>query len=138
MLRKLETLRNVAVVLLTISLLAIGCGTSKEVKVDASDSGSQVELEKGQTLVITLESNPSTGYRWEVVESEESILEQEGEAEFKSSDTRDPPPPGTGGTETFRFEAKSAGEVTLRLVYHRSWEEGVEPLETFTLQVEVR
>jgi inhibitor of cysteine peptidase len=137
MLRKPGVRRSVAIALLTVLVLAFGCGSSKEVKLDADDNGSQVQLERGQILVITLESNPSTGYRWEVVESEESIVQQKGEAVFKSSDTRDSPPPGTGGTETFRFEARSAGDVALKLVYHRSWEEGVEPLETFTLQVEV-
>jgi len=109
-----------------------------EVDVDANDAGSQVELEQGQILVITLESNPTTGYRWEQVESQESILQQMGEAEFKPSQTGEPPLVGAGGWEIFRFKAISAGQMTLQLVYHRSWEEGVEPLKTFSLQVVVR
>jgi len=129
---------NAIVPLLTLLVLAIGCSTSKEVKVVASVSGSQIELKKGQTLVFTLESNPTTGYQWEVIECEESILQQKGKAEFKSSDTRNPPPSGKGGTETFRFDAQSTGKGTLKLVYHRSWEKEVEPLKTFTLQVKVR
>jgi len=28
--------------------------------------------------------------------------------------------------------------MDLKLVYHRAWEEGVQPLETFTIQVTVR
>jgi len=130
--------RNVIAVLLALLVLAVGCGPAKEFKLDAADNGRQVELQKGQTLVITLESNPTTGFRWEVVELEESILRQMGEPEFKVSDPRQPPPPGTGGWETFRFEAMSAGQTTLELVYHRSWEEGVEPLETFSLQIVIR
>lgn len=129
---------NAIVILLTALILAIGCSTSKEVKVVASVSGSTVELRKGQTLVFTLESNPTTGYQWEVIENDESVLQQKGEAEFKSSDTSNPPASGKGGTETFRFDAQNAGNVTLKLVYHRSWEKEVEPLKTFTLQVKVR
>ncbi len=109
-----------------------------EVHVDVDDAGSQVELEEGQILVVTLESNPTTGYRWEQAENQESILEQMGEAEFKPSDTGESPLVGAGGWEIFRFKAISAGQMTLQLVYHRSWEEGVEPLKTFSLQVVVR
>ena len=136
-------------VLLILLVLAAGCGArggasigSNTVEADTSgvalgveDVGSTIELAKGQILIITLESNPSTGYRWEVVESDDAVLQQVGEVEFEVSDPRDPPPPGAGGTEVFRFEARGAGEVTLKLVYHRSWEEDVEPLETFSVQV---
>lgn len=125
-------------VIILSALIFSGCGPAKEVKLDASANGRQVELQKGQTLVITLESNPTTGFRWEVVELEESILRQMGEPEFKVSDPREPPPPGTGGWETFRFQAVNAGQMALKLVYHRPWEEDVEPLETFSVQVMVR
>jgi len=121
-------------VLILSALIFSGCGPAKEVKLDASANGRQVELQKGQTLVITLESNPTTGYRWEVVEIDESILRQIGEAEFKPESEA----LGAGGTETFRFEATNAGQMALKLVYHRPWEEGEEPLETFSLQVVVR
>ncbi len=114
------------------------CDTSREVRVNVDDAGIQVELEQGQILVVTLESNPTTGYRWEVAETQESILEQMGEAEFKPSQTGEPPVPGAGGWEIFRFKAISAGQMTLQLVYRRSWEEGVEPINTFSLQVVVR
>jgi len=109
----------------------------EEVNVDEKDDGSQVELEQGQILVVTLESNPTTGYRWEVAEIQESILEQMGEAEFKPSQTGEPPIVGAGGWEIFRFKAISAGQMTLQLVYHRPWEEGVEPINTFSIEVVV-
>lgn len=138
MLKKSGLRINAIILLLTVLILAIGCGTSKEVKVVASVSGSQIELRKGQTLVITLESNPTTGYQWEVIECDDSILQQKGKAEFKSSNTGNPPSSGKSGTETFLFDAQSLGNGTLKLVYHRSWEKEVEPLKTFTLQVKVR
>ncbi len=106
------------------------------VEVDEGDADSQVELELGQVLVVTLESNPSTGYRWELAENNDSILKQFGQVEFKSSDTGEPPMVGAGGWEIFRFKAVSAGQMTLELVYHRYWEE-VEPLKTFSIQVVV-
>ena len=74
MLRNSALRINAVVLSLTVLILAIGCSTSKEVKVVASVSGSTVELRKGQTLVFTLESNPTTGYQWEVIKNDESIL----------------------------------------------------------------
>ena len=107
---------------------------AESVGVNEDDDGGLIELELGEILVVTLESNPSTGYRWEQAENNESILEQLGEAEFKPSETGDPPTVGAGGWEIFRFKAISAGQITLELVYHRSWED-VEPLKTFSIQV---
>ena len=104
------------------------------VEVNEENDGKQVELDLGQILVVTLESNPSTGYRWEVAETNESILEQLGEAEFRPSDTGDPPLVGAGGWEIFRFKAGSPGQMVLNLVYRRPWED-VEPLKTFSIEV---
>lgn len=132
--RKFKVSRSVIVALLAVLVLAVGCGTSKEVNLDANDDGSQVEIEKGQTLVIALEASPTTGYTWEAVELDEHILRQVGEPEFEpQSDAV-----GAPGIQTIRFEAVGAGPTTLRLGYRRPWEENVEPVETFSIQVVVR
>jgi predicted secreted protein/Tol biopolymer transport system component len=110
----------------------------EEINVNEEIDTEQVELEPGQTLVFILESNPTTGYRWEVVEIDESILEQIGETEFEPSEKGKPPFVGAGGSEIFRFKAIGVGQMTLRLVYHRPWEEGVEPLKTISVQVSVQ
>lgn len=135
------------VILLGMVLALAGCGpdtdlpagvTSEDVNLSAKDGGSQVEVDVGQVLVLTLESNPTTGYSWEVVEAEDSILLQTGEPEFEAISESDSAPLGAGGVQVFHFEAVGAGETQLELVYHRPWEKGVEPLETFSLQVIVR
>jgi inhibitor of cysteine peptidase len=56
-------------VLLSLLLTALtACGSANEVELNASDDGSQVDLNAGQMLVISLEGNPTTGYTWEVAE----------------------------------------------------------------------
>jgi len=127
----------IAVLLLTMAL-ATGCASTKVLKLDAGDNGSQVELEKGRVLSITLESNPTTGYRWEVEESGEPVLSQIGEATYELESGRDDKLVGAPGLETFQFEAMGTGDATLKLVYHRPWEEEEEPLETFSIRVTVR
>jgi len=125
--------KSLTVVLLLIVIIAAGCGPTGEVRLDMADNGRQIETEVGQILAISLESNPTTGFGWELVELEDPILQLMGEAEFQPSESKEVV--GAGGTETFRFKAVIAGQTILTLVYRRSWEEGVEPLETFRLNV---
>ncbi|MHC4532825.1 MAG: protease inhibitor I42 family protein [Planctomycetota bacterium] len=108
-----------------------------EVHVNEADNGGQIELEQSQILVVTLESNPTTGYSWQQAENQEPFLEQMGESEFIPPDEGEPPIVGAGGWEIFRFKAISAGNMTLQLVYRRPWEEGVEPVKTFTLDLAI-
>jgi len=110
--------------------------SAETVEVNEDDDGGQIELELGKLLVVTLESNPSTGYQWELVENNDSVLKQFGQKEYKPPETSNPRVVGAGGCEIFRFKAVSNGQMTLELVYHRSWED-VEPLKTFSIQVTV-
>ena len=141
----------VALALLGTMLLAAGCasndgappdeeadrGSEETVALDAEDNGNQVELSAGQVLEVTLESNPTTGYSWEVTEVDEAVLTQVGESEFQEAPKEGEEMVGVGGTETFRFSS-AAGKTTLTLVYHRPWEKDVDPLETFSVDVMVR
>jgi inhibitor of cysteine peptidase len=138
-------------VLMVLAMLVTGCGSSddggqatedapgrNDVELDGDDNGSRVEVEQGEVLAITLESNPSTGFSWEIDELDGSVLQQVGEPLFKLNDAEDPPPPGTGGWTTYRFEAKASGETDLKLIYHQPWEGGEEPISTFAVHVVVR
>ena len=122
--------------LLLALTVAAGCSPQQqEVKAGIDNNGHEMQLKKGQTLVVTLEGNPTTGYSWEVAEPlDEQVLRQVGEAEFKQESNA----LGAGGVQVLRFEAVNAGQITLKLVYHRPWEKDVEPLETYSLQVVVR
>ncbi len=137
MFHALDELKNWLAGLFVILLLTGGCSTS-QVNLDDTHNNAQKEIARGQELVVTLASNPTTGYRWEIAEADKAILRQVGGAEFKSSASGNPPLVGAGGTETFRFEPIGAGTTTLKLVYRRSWETGVPPIKTYTIQVAVR
>ncbi|MEA3441777.1 MAG: protease inhibitor I42 family protein [Chloroflexota bacterium] len=120
-------------VFISLLLAALtACGAANEVNLDADDDGGQVELKSDQTMVISLEGNPTTGYTWEVAQVDEAVLKQVGEAEFEP----DSDAVGSGGVQVLRFEAVNSGQTSLDLVYHRSWEDE-EPVETFSVQVVV-
>jgi inhibitor of cysteine peptidase len=132
------------VTLLALAALATGCGgpanagsAGGEVVLDREDMGKRVSLQEGQTLVITLEANPSTGYSWDVVDAKGEVLAQVGEPEFQSGAEAQGNLVGASEIQILRFEASETGTTTLMLVYHRPWETDVEPLETLTVEVEV-
>ncbi len=133
---KIKTLQTTFTFLLASMLVLAACSpSSNEVEIGADANGTQVELKAGQVLVISLASNPSTGYGWHVAEIDEAILEQVGEPEFIQEQT-DEQVVGAGGTETLRFEAVGSGTTTLTLTYDRAWED-LPPEETFTVTVVV-
>jgi len=129
------------VVVPSVLLVALGMAsacsppqTAGTVQLDMGDDGRRVELEKGQLLEVSLEANPTTGYEWEVQDLDERILRAAGEPEFKpQSDLI-----GAPGIQTLRFQPVGVGHTTLKLIYHRRWEKGVKPLETYSAEVTVR
>ncbi len=135
-LREMAASMSILVALLAVVVVAgaSGCAAESVLALEAEDNGREITLQKGQTLTIKLEGNPTTGYSWEVVESEGAILQQVGEPEFEAeSDLL-----GAPGTQTLRFEAVETGQMEFKLVYQRPWETDVEPLETFTVHVTVQ
>ena len=125
-----------ALAVLALSAFLLAAFLSAGTVLSEGDNGRQVELAKGQTITIALSANPSTGYTWEVSRLDTGILSQVGEAEFQSG-AIDPNIVGAGGTMLFRFQALSAGQTTLELVYHRPWENKTAS-QTFSIQVVVR
>ena len=111
---------------------AVGC--AKTVEVNEEMNGGSVTLEQGQTLVLKLASNPTTGYDWEIVDLNAAILEKVGEVEYKSDSALT----GSGGVNTYTFKAVGSGNMQLSLVYHRSWEKDIPPIETFVMDVTVK
>ncbi len=120
-----------------VMLVLTTCAPGDVVKIGVDSNGGSVELKSGQALAVTLESNPSTGYAWVVDEVDPALLRQEGDAEYQPDKTAGENIVGAGGTETFRFSAIAAGETTLKLVYRRSWETGIEPAQIFSVQVKI-
>ena len=124
-------------VVVLVMILAAGCGSAQEIKLGIDANNSQVEMEKGQTLIITLDSNPSTGFSWERAATEDEALQQVGEVEFRQG-PQNKDMVGVGGQQILRFKAEKAGQTALELVYHRPWETEAKPAETFVVQVLVR
>lgn len=126
----------VAFKLALVGLLLAACTprVREPVKVVEGDSGSMVVLRVGDQVHIVLDSDPSTGYVWEISSPDITVVRQVGDPQFKAgSDAL-----GGGGKLTWVFEAIAPGEQMLSLIYHRTFEQDVPAARTFALDILVR
>jgi inhibitor of cysteine peptidase len=139
-------IKNLFIIVFLVAMLSMaGCSAinasgasgNNEVAAGSAEDGKQIDLSQGQVLVVTLDSNPTTGYSWAVAAVDTSLLTQDGDAVYNAQDTQKTPLVGAGGSETFRFTASAAGSTTLRLEYRRPWEKDQPADQTYTLQVVV-
>ena len=89
----------------------------------------------GQTFLIALDANPTTGYSWSAVPGfDTNLIAVEG------SSFRGPgePLPGAGGTQIFVLRARAPGTTTLALGYARPFEKGVAPVRRAKFSIAVR
>ena len=98
------------------SLAAILCLLPMSGISPAADASEEAAM---KTLSIFLRGNPSTGYLWNWTADGDGEIREENVA-YKQ-DVEDLP--GSPATFTYTFVGVKAGEVTLRFVYSRSWEE---------------
>jgi inhibitor of cysteine peptidase len=92
-------------------------------------NGATVELVQGQRLTLSLDANPTTGYRWERIVGSERAIVQIGQTEFTPSSAA----LGASGQAQLTFEMISAIEAPLELVYRRPWDEPTARQRTFSL-----
>ncbi|MGE8294624.1 MAG: protease inhibitor I42 family protein [Pseudomonas sp.] len=93
-------------------------------------------LNRGQQLILSLPSNPTTGFRWEIRDDAAKVLQSLGPEVY--SNPEDAGLVGAGGISTWRFTAREPGEGRLLLTYQQPWEPNVPPAETFECELRVK
>lgn len=134
-------MKRIAVLLalvLSLALALAACGGGAETApllLTQEDDGTSVTLEPGQQLAISLESNPSTGFKWNLTEEPDAnVLSLVSSTYVEPATTGQVV--GVPGTEVWTFEAVGTGTTSFELAYFRSFEP--ETIEgTFSLEVEV-
>ena len=104
------------------------------VKIADADRGKTIELSPGDTLIISIETNPGTGYSWRVGKNDGAILKYVEQFIFPPKSTV----PGAPALQRIKFRALSAGTDSLELEYVRPWEKGVAPAKTYSVTVAVK
>ena len=100
--------------------------------VTAVDNGTTIEVHPGDELVVRLEENPTTGYRWQI-DRIDGPLEPAGDSYELSA----PGMIGGGGSHEFRFRATGPGTADLTLKHLRSWEGDASITQRFAVTVNV-
>ncbi|MCK4392450.1 protease inhibitor I42 family protein, partial [Candidatus Bipolaricaulota bacterium] len=99
---------------------------------DEDDNGRTITMDVGNTLIVRLWGNPTTGYLWECTQTLIEGVLQLLNVEFQSA-AAPSGMVGVSGVFIFRFQILASGTVPLQLVYHRPWEE--EAIETFSVTI---
>lgn len=119
-----------------LALAACGGSPSSSMNTIAlsmADTGRSVAVRPGDRMVVTLEENPTTGFRWAVDANNDAVLAPSGDEYVAQGQA-----PGSGGARRLTFAAASAGQSALRLKHLRSWEGDASIIARFAVTVTVR
>jgi inhibitor of cysteine peptidase len=119
-----------------LAALLAGCAMPMPREIAESAAGARVTLGLRQELIVTLDGNQTTGFRWNLTRPALPVLVQIGEATYvpRAAEGR---LAGTGGITTFRFRAEVAGETSLAFAYRRPWETNIPPVRTIHFDIKV-
>lgn len=99
-----------------------------------SDPGKPVNVTVGRKFALVLESNPTTGYRWERSAAEDAAV-----VKFLRTEYREPGTGliGAGGKEVLTLEAIGKGKTEISLKYVRPWDKDIPPAKSVSFKVNV-
>jgi inhibitor of cysteine peptidase len=110
------------------------CDTGKAaITLTKQDNGRPIALKKGEKFAISLASNRTTGYEWTVDGIDNAFLRYDDKIYVGTGFAV-----GSGGVETLCFTAINTGKTSLSVIYHRTFDKNVAPIETFKVTVEIK
>lgn len=120
-------------------LLMAGCSSTQPsgnlILGDDSDCTPLV-MHTGQELTLTLPSDPTSGYRWTILQRSDN-LKQLGPEVFRER-RQDQGGVGSAGQSLWRFRAQSAGSAQLELQARQPWDAEAEAQARFDCRIEIR
>jgi inhibitor of cysteine peptidase len=100
-----------------------------------SDPAKTIDVELCKDFTITLESNKTTGFGWDIATPiDEKIIKFIG-CEYIAAQTG---LIGSGGMEIWSFRAVCPGKTNISFKYIRPWEKDVPPAKNLTFNVVVK
>lgn len=87
------------------------------------DADRMYTLQSGETMILELEGNPSTGYQWDIVRQIGSTVNVDQPFVYHSSNGVGETMVGSGGwyTAIVRASSQMKGSTIIELSYHPSW-----------------
>lgn len=109
-------MRKILMMFFVSVLVLSGCGGREAAdELQVSDPAKQLEAAAGKEFKIILDSNPTTGYHWELVGELDERAVQFVSKNYKADGLQTV---GSGGTDVWVFKAVAAGETSITLGYY--------------------
>jgi inhibitor of cysteine peptidase len=121
-----------------MAVILTACGSrvdSQKNNLVISDPAKNLEATAGNEFKIVLDSNPGTGYHWELDEEPDGTIVQFVSNEYVADE---PVMPGSGGRDVWIFKAVKPGEVHITLSYYPPSNDAVGPQQKVTFTVTVK
>lgn len=95
-----------------------------------------ITVNSGSTFTISMVSNPTTGYSWDLAEKLDSkVLAESEPGKFLAPPQSGEPMAGAPGRQVWSYKAVGPGKAILTYNYFRPWEKGVAPIRTQKFEV---
>ena len=121
-------------ILMTRMLIACNPAAADLLQIGEQEAGKTIEMKTGDTLVVSLDGNITTGFNWIPAHQNPALLEQVGDTEVTPANDE----LGAPGKIVLKFKAAAQGETTLHLDYKRAWEQNTAPEKTYEVTVVVK
>lgn len=119
-------MRNPSFLIALLLLSLIACQKKKSINF--------TKIKVGDTLVHSLEGNPSTGYSWQYEVSDPGKVDISAEM---IDENKDMLVVGAPVKMNFTIKGKKNGETIIIFLYKRTWDKDVAPLKSDTLAIKV-
>ncbi|MDE3091404.1 MAG: protease inhibitor I42 family protein [Chloroflexota bacterium] len=107
---------------LILVLLTACAERAGAIDLDAANNGTTVQVANGQTITITLDSNITTGYKWNLVTEPNAQVLKLLSSEYVPSVASNLPVVGAGGKEVWKFQTTGRGTTSLKLAFFRPFD----------------
>jgi len=99
-----------------------------------ADHGKSIEVQVGDLITVSLDENPTTGFRWAIDKSDDDVVALQSSEYAAASGSR----MGGGGQRVVTFEARKAGVAVIHLKLWREWEGDQSITQRFAVTLRVR
>ncbi len=117
-------------------VVLVGCTQDLgAIDLDSANNGVTLDVTANQVLSIHLDSNPTTGYKWDLVAPPDSRVLKLVLSKYNAPTSG---AVGAGGSENWQFQAVGRGTTSLKLAYARPFEPNNPPAKEFSITVNVK
>lgn len=121
-------------IVLFAGILAACQSTAEPIRIGEKDAGKTITMKTGDTLLVELDGNVTTGFNWILAPQNPVLLSQLDEAKVTPESSRI----GAPGKIVLSFKAVAQGQAALHLDYKRPWEKNITPTKTFEVTLIVK